>query len=157
MTTLIGDLSRAPALNALASLDMQDYFLFAVPAVDREVICSRVRRYPQEPPVASADRAGNPSVHYDKFTTFALCSQVLSQPFSQICQLFNYISSSISNISSVFAAARVLRIILDVPRILIVSKGIIHLIAPIHAAVVRDINAARVRAEVFWLRQLRPQ
>ena len=46
-TALLGLLSWAPAFNALASLDMQDDLLFAVPAENRQAIRLGLRGDPQ--------------------------------------------------------------------------------------------------------------
>ena len=88
-TALLGLLSWAPAFNALASLDMQDDLLFAVPAENRQAIRLGLRGDPQQSPVSAAYRAGDPSVHYGQLTTLIIYSQAIFLRFFRICELFN--------------------------------------------------------------------
>lgn len=55
----------ALAFNALALFDIQDDLHVAGPAVDRQLLGLRFVRDPQQPVVAPAIRAGDPSVLYD--------------------------------------------------------------------------------------------
>ena len=59
--------SLAPAFDAPASCDVQDDFSFAVPAINREIVCLGVFTDPKQPFIP-AHRTDNPSVLYDKFT-----------------------------------------------------------------------------------------
>ncbi len=61
--------SRAPAFNALASLDVQDDFGLAVPAENRECRCRSVRLNPEQAAVSLADRTGHPPIRHCQFTT----------------------------------------------------------------------------------------
>ena len=62
-------MSWALAFNALAFRNIQDNFFPALSAVDRKVSCFGIIADAQEAEPPLADRTGNPSVLYDKFTT----------------------------------------------------------------------------------------
>lgn len=115
-------------------------------------MCLRID--PQQPPVTSAYRAGDPSVHYDYLTTFWRITQCLHHHFFRICELFNYTSSTLSN-KLLFCGVQ--RVRCNIPCVGIMTKGVVHLIAPVHPAICGDINAARIRPEVLCRWKLRTQ
>lgn len=79
----------ALALDALASLDIQDDFPPACPAVYWQSVGLRLRSNPQQPMVPSALRAGYPSVLYDNAITFPCALQRLSLTFFCVCLSFH--------------------------------------------------------------------
>ena len=84
-TALSGHLSWAPALYALASLDMQDDLRFAIPAKNRQAIRLGLRGDPQQSLVSPTHWAGDPSVLRDQCITFGFYLQPIFASVSVLC------------------------------------------------------------------------
>jgi hypothetical protein len=67
-------MSLAPALYALA-FDIQDDLRFAVPAVNRQMLCLGFWRYSEQSFVPFADRTRYPSICYVDYTTIVVSGQ----------------------------------------------------------------------------------
>lgn len=64
--------SLAPAFNALAFCDIQNQFGLTVPAVNRQVSSLRLRLYAEQAVIPPTHRADDPSIPYDKFSSFLI-------------------------------------------------------------------------------------
>lgn len=73
--------SWAPALNALASRNIQDDCLFAVPAIDREIFRHGVIHDAEQVAISPAHWAGDPAILHVDFT---IMHDLLQPPFENV-------------------------------------------------------------------------
>lgn len=76
-------MSLAPALKALAVVDVDPNFIFAIPAVNDQPVGFRFWRDLYQPFIAAADRADQESVPYAiQYIRLSLCLQYFRHTFS---------------------------------------------------------------------------
>ena len=129
--------SWAPALNALASRNIQDQLCLAVRAVHMQITGLCVEGDPHQASVPSTDRASEPSILYDQCITFFCCLQDASSFFVSYSTIFQDCNTNLKRFRT---GPHGPLLLLDIPCIPILPKLIRFVVAPLAPRPLRDRN-----------------